>query len=424
MYRGLRIIVLTLLVSLTPGVMGQKSLHSPFARNGIGNLESQGAFRTQAMGGISSGIRDNLTLNYLTPASYSSFDTTSFIFDIAMDYSLNRVSLKELKHQSGDVAFSHLMMGFPITKRWGVTTAILPVSNATYVINANRSDTDIIGSVTEQHTGTGGYQRALLGTGMAPLPFMSVGLNLFYLFGEITRVNNFLFTEDNNYFNTRKHGIVSLNGVGYEASVQFMFTKPGNRFINAGVTLSPGYNVKAAMEDMALRYSNIRNSPLSVDTLSYSSLSSDGHMPASVRAGFSLGQSNKFTAGADIFYAKWSKARLPGSWGTYRDALSLHAGAEYIPDKYSNYSLPARMEYRMGGYYRESYTLFLGEMIKEYGITFGAGIPMRKSRSRISLLFDLSTRGGIHSDIPRETRFSAGISLDLYDYWFLKARYE
>jgi hypothetical protein len=82
------------------------------------------------------------------------------------------------------------------------------------------------------------------------------------------------------------------------------------------------------------------------------------------------------------------------------------------------------MEYRIGCRYGESYTLFGGDNVKEYGITFGTGIPMRRSRSRISLVVDLSTRGKADSEIPGETRISVGASLNLYDYWFLKRQYD
>ena len=72
MYKNIKVSLICLLALLSSGVAGQKNVYSPFARYGIGNLEQLGTFRTRAMGGISSGIRDNLTLNYLTPASYSS----------------------------------------------------------------------------------------------------------------------------------------------------------------------------------------------------------------------------------------------------------------------------------------------------------------------------------------------------------------
>ena len=126
----------------------------------------------------------------------------------------------------------------------------------------------------------------------------------------------------------------------------------------------------------------------------------------------------------DIVYTAWSEASLPGTYGTYTDVISLHAGAEYIPDKFSNYSFFDRMEYRIGCRYGESYALYEGDNVKEYGITFGTGIPLRRSRSRISLVVDLSNRGNPDAGLPQETRISVGASLNLYDYWFLKRQYE
>ena len=82
------------------------------------------------------------------------------------------------------------------------------------------------------------------------------------------------------------------------------------------------------------------------------------------------------------------------------------------------------MEYRIGCRYGESYTLFEGDNLKEYGITFGTGIPMRRSRSRISLVVDLSTRGNGEGAVPGERRITVGASLNLHDYWFIKRQYD
>jgi len=316
------------------------------------------------------------------------------------------------------------MMGFPIMKGWGVTAAILPYTNGAYDIGYSSEGSGVTGSIYENHNGTGGYQKALIGTGIRPLPYVSVGANLFYMFGEVTRINDFIFTGDNNYFNTRKQASSALRGIGFDASVQFILELPDNRFINAGVTYTPAFDLNTDNEDFTFRYSNVQTSSLALDTLSFSSVSTTSRMPQSVRAGFSLGKVDKLTAGADIVYTRWSKGSFPGTYGTYTDALSLHAGAEYIPEKYSNYSFFDRVEYRIGCRYGESYTLFAGDEVKEYGITFGTGIPMRRSRSRISLAVDLSTRGGSTGEIPRETRISVGASLNLYDYWFLKRKYD
>ena len=426
MHKNIRVSLVCLMALLTTGVYGQMNVHTPFARYGIGYLEQQGTFRTRAMGGISSGIRDNMTLNYLTPASYSSIDTISYLFDFGLSYGVVGLKGDGMSFTSQDVNFTHLMMGFPIMKGWGVTAAILPFSNGSYNISFETPGTGVTGTTYQSHLGSGGYQRVLLGTGFKPLPYVSAGINLFYLFGEVSRVNDFAFTGDNNYFNTRKQSISSLKGLGYEASVQFMLPLSDNRYINAGLTWTPAYDLRTGNEDLTLRYSYVsfNSSLLARDTLSFGSESTTSRMPNSIRAGIGLGKTDKFTAGADIVYTKWTKASLPGTYGIYSDAMALHAGAEYVPDKYSNYGFFNRMEYRIGCRYGESYTLFEGDNLKEYGITFGTGIPMRRSRSRISLVVDLSTRGNGEGAVPGERRITVGASLNLHDYWFIKRQYD
>jgi len=424
MYKTRRFSLIFLLALLTAGVSGQKNVLSPYARYGIGNIEQQGTFRTRAMGGISSGIRNNLTLNFLTPASYSSIDTTSFIFDFGLDYGVIRLREGDQTFYSQDLNFSHLMLGFPIMKGWGVVAAIVPYSNGAYNIVEQSTDNGGADKMLERHTGSGGYQKALIGTGFSPGKHFSAGVNMIFLFGEITRINDFLFTEDNNLFNTRKFGSSAMNGIGWEGSMQFMAPLPKNRYINAGLTYTPGFNLKTVNQDVVFRFSNVQVTALAMDTLSDVTVSTTSRMPQTIRGGIAFGQNDKFTTGADIVYTVWSGASLPGTYGTYTDVISLHAGAEYIPDKFSNYSFFDRMEYRIGCRYSESYALYEGDNIKEYGITFGTGIPLRRSRSRISLVVDLSNRGNPDAGLPQETRISVGASLNLYDYWFLKRQYE
>ncbi len=428
MYKTRRLSLICLFVLLAAGVAGQKEISSPYARYGIGNLAPQGTFRTLAMGGISSGIRNNLTLNYLTPASYSSIDTASFLFDFGLDYSLTQQKEGDLSYYSQDINFSHLMLGFPIKKGWGFAAGIVPFSNGFYTITdkstVESSGTGSSDEILESHRGSGGYHKAYLGTAYNFLNYFSAGLNVFVTFGEITRYNDFVFTTDNNYFNTRDKSTTSMTGVGYEASVQFMVTLPENRFFNAGLTYTPQYSLWTTNEDIIIRYSNVQTSNFAFDTLYQDLIDTISHLPRSIRGGVSFGKTDKLTIGADILYSFWSEASLPGNYGTYANTLSLSGGAEYIPDKFSNYSFFDRMEYRIGGHYDESYALYSGTKVKGYGITFGAGIPLRKSRSRFSLYVDLSSRGNPGNNLPKERTLSVGASLNLYDYWFLKAKYD
>lgn len=424
MHKTRRFSLICLFALLAAGLAGQKNISSPYARYGIGNLEPQGTYRTLAMGGISSGIRNNLTLNYLTPSSYSSIDTASFIFDFGLDYSVIRLKDRDMTHYTQDLGFGHLLMGFPIMKRWGVAAGVLPYTDGYYEIAESTSGNVVSGDTYQHHNGLGGYQKAFLGTGFSPVKYFSVGVNAFIVFGEINRTNDLMLTADINNFNTRKYSRVAMHGISYEASAQLMLPLSNKRFVNAGVTYTPSFSLATTTDELAMRYSTVKTSVLAFDTLYQHQGETKSHLPYSIRGGISFGREDKLTIGTDVVYTGWSDAILPGSYGVFKNTISLHAGAEYIPDKYSNYSFFDRMEYRIGYRYGKSYAIFDGKQLNEYGITFGAGIPLRRSRSRASFYVDLSGRGNTEGNLYGETRITIGASLNLFDYWFLKAKYE
>ncbi|MCK7538903.1 MAG: hypothetical protein MZV63_52185 [Marinilabiliales bacterium] len=152
-----------------------------------------------------------------------------------------------------------------------------------------------------------------------------------------------------------------MNGIGWEASVQFMAPLPENRFINAGLTYTPSLNLKTTNRGryiQVFKCSDFQLSPLTPCPMSLS-------VPPAVfrRPSGQASPSGRTISLPQVLISSthtWSEASLPGTYGTYADVISLHAGAEYIPDKFSNYSFFDRMEYRIGCRYGESYALYEG----------------------------------------------------------------
>jgi len=144
-----------------------------------------------------------------------------------------------------------------------------------------------------------------------------------------------------------------------------------------------------------------------------------------LRLGISFGKKNKFTTGLDFVTTKWSASKIPGSTGYAADTRSLLFGVEYIPDKYSNYSFINRVEYRIGGHFGDNYLIINGEQIKEYGASLGIGLPLPRTPSKVNLFIDFTRKSGFSSiNYHAEDYLSAGISLNLYDFWFMKRKYD
>src|ERR1035437_11091001 len=177
---------------------GQKLINSPYSRFNIGTLQPEGSFRSLGMGGVGTAMRDNSSIYFTNPASYSSLDTMSFVFDFGIDYGRNYISGATSKYSSDDIDFHHLIMGFPLSKGWGLAAGIVPVSSGYYKITNTVTSSDpgydpSIGEYSINHEGDGGITKIFIGSGIMIGKHLSIGANLNFLTGQLSRTNQFVF---------------------------------------------------------------------------------------------------------------------------------------------------------------------------------------------------------------------------------------
>jgi hypothetical protein len=418
-----------LLFTIVFNVSGQKLVNSPYARFNIGSLEPAGSFRSIGMGGIASSLRDNNSIYYQNPASYSSLDTNSFSFDFGIDISKSYLSDGESKYNSDDINFDHLIMGFPLTKGWGVAVGLLPYSSGYYkIVNTVRNNDDnydpMVGEYTSLHFGEGSLSNFFLGSGIKLNKNFSVGINMMVLFGQLKRSYKVNFT-DPNVFNNNATERIGINGINFNYGIQYTAALKNNYSLNAGVSMSSNKNYKTDYGNLIFTNS-LYNQQL-IDTISsVSDESAETYIPGTIRMGLSLGKKDKFTVGFDFISTKWSESKIPSIGGSYAaDVKSYLFGIEFIPDKYSNYSFMKRVEYRIGTHFEDNYLIIDGDQLKEIGASFGVGVPLRRSLSKTNFFFDYTRKTGpTDSNLFDENYFTLGISLNLYDYWFIKRKYD
>ena len=422
-----RLAAVLLLLLILPSsfvAYGQKLVNSPYARFNLGILEPAGSFRSQGMGGVGTALRDNSTLFYTNPASYSGIDSNSFIFDFGIDYGINLLSDGSDRHKSDDINFDHMLLGFPILKGFGVGLGITTYSNGYYSISNvigedNPGYDPVTGGYIETHAGKGGITKFFIGSGIRMFKYFSAGVNLNLLFGTLNRTNQFDFTGYYNSYNNNSSENLELSGLNFDYGLQFELPLKKDYFIIAGASMGSGKKYKTSFEAISYRY----NYYGTTDTITWSADASKSFIPGSIRTGLSFGQKNKFTTAFDYGMTRWSESTLSGSEGYLADTRSLQLGVEYIPEKLSNFSFLKRIEYRLGAHMDDNYLLINGEQVKELGISFGLGIPMRRSFSKANFFIDFTRRSGSGSSMHTENYFSMGASLNLYDQWFQKRRY-
>ena len=65
--------------------LAQNSTNSPYTRNGYGNIADNAFISQRGMGGIGLGLRNPQMINPMNPASFSSVDSMTFMFDMGVN---------------------------------------------------------------------------------------------------------------------------------------------------------------------------------------------------------------------------------------------------------------------------------------------------------------------------------------------------
>jgi len=423
-----RLVVLNILVLLSLGYQAaaQKQLNSPYSRFNIGALEPQGSYKSRGMGGIGTALRDNNSIFYMNPASYSSLDTNSFTFDFGFDWGLNVLKENDNRYTSNDMNFNHLIMGFPVAKGWGFALGIMPVSYGFYNISEDVTEGDadydpLTGPYTTIHKGEGGLSNFFAGTGVNITKNFSLGINTTIMFGTLERKYSLQFADLDNYYHNSANEKIQVRGINFDYGIHYRGKLKNDYFLQAGFSLTSSKTYKSNYDYIAVRTSAYN----SVDTIDYISESTTPvFLPGTYRAGIAFGKKNKFTTGFDFTYAEWSKSEIPGYSGYAANIKTYGWGLELIPEKYSNFSLLKRLEYRLGAHYGDNYLVVHDEQVKEYGASFGIGLPIRRTHTRANLFVDYTRRtGSAAAGLHDERIITIGGSLNIYDIWFIQRKY-
>jgi hypothetical protein len=329
-------------------------------------------------------------------------------------------------------------MGFPVSRRFGFAVGIIPLSNGYYylseVVRSGDPNYDPnIGDVTYIHKGSGSLANLFVGTGFKLTNKLSLGVNMSVIFGELTRLNQFEFSDYANSYNQNANENLRINGIHFDYGLQYSTRIKKDYFFTAGLSFTAPGRFGSSLEKLSERFTAYSSAPVDTLTYSYSHSRDSTKFPGSYKAGVSFGKKDKFTLELDYVFTNWEKALIHGDNSTLANTSSWMFGFEYIPEKYSNTSLFKRIGYRLGGHIADNYLILNGVQLKEYGGSVGLGFRLRGSlsnpgalfKSSINLYFDYTRKeGDISKGMYNENIFSAGISLNLYDNWFLKRKYD
>ena len=393
--------------------MAQRYYNSPLSRFNIGTLENSASVRSMGMGGTGIAVRVNDQVYESNPASYSAIDTNSFVFDFGLDMGILTLSNGTDKYTSDDMSFHHIKLAFPIYKRIGIALGIVPYSNAYYSLSSDESTESSVG-----HSGEGGLSKLFTGFSANMFKGFSTGLNVNILYGEIYRYNHHIFT-DNSIFDIQGNEYLYLRGLYFDLGLQYEHTFLSDYHATIGFKTTFGNEVKSKYKS----YNNTFNDYTTNTILSISD-STNAILPTELNFGISLGIKENLLLSVDYLSTMWGKADIKGATDYLANSNSFRLGAEYVPNKLSYYNLLERMEYRVGTHIDKYYLNLNDNQLRGYGISIGLGIPMRRTSSKINIYADY-TRKVLPTELYKysENFFTFGASFNIYERWFIRARY-
>ncbi|MEE4197416.1 MAG: hypothetical protein V2I54_07210 [Bacteroidales bacterium] len=427
---ALGIILITLLQ-----IKGQSITNSPYTRFGIGEIDRSGFNQNKAMGGISAGLRSNNHINFLNPASISSQDSLSFIFDVGISGVSKNLKSDDNSLTFNNFAFDHLAISFPIKKWWYMSAGVTPYSKIGY--NINKTDAyDLIDTVDMKYNyyGNGGITQLFFTNSFNIYQGLSVGFNINYLFGSTEQYNQaYLDLEDS--YSTVIINKIKMNKVTYDLGVQYKGEINDKYFYVAGFSYSNKINFNATNDQSILMTENFNLYDVNViDYLAnyrsnYDTITSSKNtnykveIPERLSIGLTAGINDKLTLGIDYSYQDWSNIQSLNVNDNFATDQTIRLGVEYIPDHRSLRNYLNKINYRAGFYHNSSYLKLNGEQIKNYGITFGLGFPIANQKTSLNLSCAYGKNGTTNNGLIEENYFLFGVNLTLYDFWFIKRKF-
>ena len=389
------------------------------------------------MGGLSI-YTDSIHMNFKNPASYVSNNLFSFNnearlvkFTVGVGHTMTELETSDASDNSNTTTFDYLGLNVPMGK-FGMGFGVIPHSSVGYNLESRNN----IDSLEYKYSGNGGVNKVFLGFGYLISENLSIGIDAHYNFGNIqNNAIEFLYDDEQLPldYQAREINRSDLSGINYNLGISYKPMINEKTQLVTSFTYSPSYNLtsknKRTFASVIISENTGIEYPINeieVDLLSLGLEETDLKMPSKMSIGVGIGSVRSWFVGTEYNIIKSSvfSSDLLDIQNTYfEDSSILSIGGFYIPDYNSFNKLLQRIVYRSGIYFEKTGLNINNQSIKEFGISFGLGIPVSSLFSNINTVIEIGKRGTTDQNLVKENFINFQLSLSLNDRWFIKRKY-
>lgn len=416
-----RIIIAVLATMVSLSGYAQSGSLSPYSQYGLGTIADQSQSFSRGMNGVGLALRKGNVVNTLNPASYSSIDSLTMVFDVGMSGQTTHFKENNVSLNAKNANFEYAVGSFRLFRKVGASFGVLPYSNIGYGYSSSMKLDNDFGTVTETYSGSGGLHQAFIGVGWSVIEPLSIGVNTAYFWGTYNRTVE--TSSSNSNINTIiKNYDANINSYLLTFGAQWQQRLSPRDMLTVGATVGVGHKLGA---DASCQIIN-------VDTTSFV-VSNALEVPMTYGFGLGWNHGKNLFVGADLTLQKWGGMDFPEvstkdnqtiyalRSGLLKDRYQVNVGTDFVPNPMSM-NLINRIHYRLGAGFATPYYNINGKNgPKELSVSAGFGIPLQNRWNNRSIL-NVSAQWVRTSatDLITENTFRINLGLTFNERWFAK----
>jgi len=410
MYKNKSFLLVLSLFILAQFAISQNNTNSPYTRFGYGDISDNNNGEQRAMGGVAIGSRSTFSINTVNPASYSSVDSLTFMFDIGTSVLGSRFSDTNSSKTTYNSNLEYVTMQFPLSKSLGFSAGLLPYSfsgyNMYYVDSIKNKEKDNIAYSTS-YKGLGGLSQVYAGISGNLFNHISLGVNAYYMYGHIYNTHSLRIGSSSD--STTFVNSITANNFRFRYGIQFYNTFAKKHVVTLGLI----YENKAPLNR------SFSQTIYGVITDTIPNNNKDLQLPSIYGIGLNYTYDKKISVGIDYSMQAWKDTKFGGDSTLLKNRSKLAIGLEYMPNPMGRKYFD-RVRYRAGFNMSNSYFNVNGVNPQNYGITFGMGFPLRNSNTVVNASFEYGKIGSV--SVLREDYFKFTLNAIFNEHWFFKRK--
>ena len=404
-------ITLFLLVQVF-AVSSQTRIVSPYSRYGLGEVTFNQNFRNLGFGGIAIGYRSNHSVNFINPASYTAIDSASVVLEGTMFSHFYQQKTANQSQSGSYSSLTNLSFAFPVNRWWGVGAGLRPFSMVGYKVFASQEQ-EGFGMINYLYEGEGGVNQVFFGNSIRPFKNLSLGVNASYLFGSVNKHSS-VGSNQEGFLLTRQLLSDKIQGWHFNFGTQLQLNLAPQSHVILGAVFSPETKVTSFETSTLLRQKlGFANR---FDTIAHIE-SERGHttIPQTMGAGVFARFNNSWAAGLDFQSQAWQNFGKNDNIEGLNNAYQVAFGLQHNPAITTSSRFFSFLDYRGGFRFGQSYLNVNDQTFNEFGISFGVGIPVFRSRSKLNIGFEYSQRGTTNHNLVKEDIFKINLTLNIIE---------